>query len=341
MADDAEKAFFEAQAQTAETEGFEAAAEQAATSDSDDEYDPMQTIHDQYSAPAADSQPAGTTSASNLYPPSSLDKPEQILGAVLRAQSSTETETPTPTVETPLPSLQPTSLESHGHTEAEEAGEEDGGEAEYEPPAALSHVQDLATSVSADVPQRSVSQNMNETVSSFDVSQQLQPTVPDKITPHDVLPTSSSSSVPASSNVGIASHPKDVPNGAQPQPQSWSQMPSAEPGKSPTPAATATTTPAAPRGRLPHDRVGILEDRIQVDPRGDTDAWLELINEHRSRNKIENARQVYERFLKVFPTAVSIILHHRQIHFGGKRTDDGLLAGRTMDRLCQHGVGPQ
>jgi cleavage stimulation factor subunit 3 len=60
-----------------------------------------------------------------------------------------------------------------------------------------------------------------------------------------------------------------------------------------------------PKARLPLDRVGILEDRIKEDPRGDTDAWLSLISEHRKRNKIEDARAVYERFFKVFPSAVS------------------------------------
>jgi cleavage stimulation factor subunit 3 len=60
-----------------------------------------------------------------------------------------------------------------------------------------------------------------------------------------------------------------------------------------------------PKARLPLDRVGILEDRIKEDPRGDIDAWLSLISEHRKRNKIEDARAVYERFFKVFPSAVS------------------------------------
>ena len=63
-------------------------------------------------------------------------------------------------------------------------------------------------------------------------------------------------------------------------------------------------TPAPPRIRLPHDRVGILEDRIKEDPRGDIDAWISLISEHRKRNKLEDARNVYERFFKVFPAAV-------------------------------------
>jgi cleavage stimulation factor subunit 3 len=72
------------------------------------------------------------------------------------------------------------------------------------------------------------------------------------------------------------------------------------------PSASTTTGQAAniPRARLPHDRVGILEDRIKEDPRGDLDAWLSLISEHRKRNKLDDARAVYERFFKVFPSAV-------------------------------------
>jgi len=62
---------------------------------------------------------------------------------------------------------------------------------------------------------------------------------------------------------------------------------------------------SAPKARLPHDRTGILEDRIKEDPRGDLDAWLSLISEHRKRNKLDDARAVYERFFKVFPQAVS------------------------------------
>lgn len=66
-------------------------------------------------------------------------------------------------------------------------------------------------------------------------------------------------------------------------------------------AAPAMTLPKA---RLPNDTIGILEDRIQEDPRGDTNAWLNLIDEHRKRGKIEEARATYERFFVVFPAAV-------------------------------------
>lgn len=68
---------------------------------------------------------------------------------------------------------------------------------------------------------------------------------------------------------------------------------------------TMTPNTAAPRVRLPHDRIGILEDRIKEDPRGALDAWLNLIGEHRKRGKIEDARNAYERFLGIFPSAVS------------------------------------
>lgn len=69
--------------------------------------------------------------------------------------------------------------------------------------------------------------------------------------------------------------------------------------------STSVQSTSAPKARLPHDRTGILEDRIKEDPRGDIDAWLSLISEHRKRNKLDDARAVYERFFKVFPQAVS------------------------------------
>jgi cleavage stimulation factor subunit 3 len=61
--------------------------------------------------------------------------------------------------------------------------------------------------------------------------------------------------------------------------------------------------------RLPQDKVGMLEDRIQADPKGDMEAWLALLGEHRKRNKLDEARKIYERFFKVFPTAVRTYSH--------------------------------
>ena len=73
------------------------------------------------------------------------------------------------------------------------------------------------------------------------------------------------------------------------------------------PSAQGSVETSVSKARLPHDRVGILEDRIAEDPKGDIDAWLSLINEHRRRNKVEDARLVYERFFKIFPTAVCTV----------------------------------
>jgi len=64
--------------------------------------------------------------------------------------------------------------------------------------------------------------------------------------------------------------------------------------------------PAVPKARLAHDVVGILEDRIKEDPRGDIVAWLELINELKSRNKQDDVRQTYDRFLEQFPLSVCL-----------------------------------
>lgn len=60
-----------------------------------------------------------------------------------------------------------------------------------------------------------------------------------------------------------------------------------------------------PKSRLAHDTIGILEDRIKADPLGDTAAWLQLIEEYKSRNKEEEVRQTYRRYLDTFPLAVS------------------------------------
>ncbi|KAL8726906.1 MAG: hypothetical protein Q9166_006395 [cf. Caloplaca sp. 2 TL-2023] len=62
---------------------------------------------------------------------------------------------------------------------------------------------------------------------------------------------------------------------------------------------------APPKARLPNDKIGILEDRTQADPRGDMDAWLELISEYQKRNKVQEARNTYERFFLVFPAAAA------------------------------------
>ena len=88
------------------------------------------------------------------------------------------------------------------------------------------------------------------------------------------------------------------------QPSSTLPAPSVVDTRPSTREEAAAPISAAPKARLPHDKIGILEDRIKEDPRGDLDAWQNLINEHKKRGKLEDARNVYERFLLVFPSAV-------------------------------------
>lgn len=93
------------------------------------------------------------------------------------------------------------------------------------------------------------------------------------------------------------------------------------------PASQANNAPTAPVGApanafaaeqpLPinivqpfQDIVTTLEDRIKEEPRAAMDAWLDLIAELRRRNDIDQLRSVYERFVAVFPQAVSAIPQH-------------------------------
>ena len=69
-------------------------------------------------------------------------------------------------------------------------------------------------------------------------------------------------------------------------------------------SSSADVFSVLPKSRLAHDVVGMLEDRIKDDPRGDSAAWLELIEEYKSRNKDDQVRRTYERYLDVFPLAV-------------------------------------
>lgn len=57
--------------------------------------------------------------------------------------------------------------------------------------------------------------------------------------------------------------------------------------------------------RASYDVITSLEERIKQEPRAAMDAWLDLIAELRQRNDIDALRDVYERFLAVFPQAVS------------------------------------
>ena len=74
------------------------------------------------------------------------------------------------------------------------------------------------------------------------------------------------------------------------------------------PPLTNGSVPQTPTTqRLPHDRVGQLEDRIKEDPKADTEAWRSLIAHYREKGQVDNVRKVYSRFCEVFRTAVCTI----------------------------------
>lgn len=78
-----------------------------------------------------------------------------------------------------------------------------------------------------------------------------------------------------------------------------------------SPASGKKAPSQAPAGSLPapqkapRDKIAVLEERVREDPRGAMDAWIALIHEYRDRSKIDDARKTYDRFLAVFPQAVS------------------------------------
>jgi cleavage stimulation factor subunit 3 len=332
--EDAEQAFFQAQAMSNEYDpaGVAQGGELADSEEEEEEdYDPSNTLHDEYSVsiaehnqndtPAAESNDPSSSYAAQFNPQDSYqpdgDDSSKIQDSANTSQPPSRPDSQTPVFE-PSSTLhvQPKTKTIGGFVvddddEDEEEGEDDDkDEAEYEPPGVLETIEHGGP-ISAE-------KNANETVSTSGVS--IQPLVPDhmassKDVSNNAVPFHSASSVPGhnlySELVQQAGESTD--------------------SNAPTPTPLAAVS-AASRGRLPHDRVGLLEDRIKEDPRGDIIAWIELIAEHRSRNRLDNAREVYERFFKVFPSAVGDLQYII-------RNEADFRLGRAMGVICQHGIG--
>lgn len=143
------------------------------------------------------------------------------------------------------------------------------------------------------------------------------PTTSDLLSSHPQQDQPDSSTVEGNQNSRASVDPT-VPttNGASAEPQITEHAAVVEPSQSPSSSVQAAAAlppsgdPASTvhKARLPNDLIGICEDRIKEDPRGAIDAWVSLISEYRRRNKLDDARRVYERFFEVFPTAVSLFL---------------------------------
>ncbi|OKL60399.1 mRNA 3'-end-processing protein rna14 [Talaromyces atroroseus] len=305
--EDAEQAFFQAQAMNHEYDPAGVAQDGAGLSESEEDYDPSNTLHDEYSVSIAEHNQNDTTAAESNDPSSSFaaqlnPQPGEDGSSKIHdpAQTSQLPSGPDPQTSVFEPSstmhVQPKTKTIGGFVvdddeDEEEGGDDDKEEAEYEPPGVLETIEH-GGHISASASERPFSdQNANETVSTSGVS--IQPVVPDhmassKDVSNNAVPFHSASSVPPSTGHNLYS-------------ELMQQAGDSTDSNAPTPTPLAIA--AASRSRLPHDRVGLLEDRIKEDPRGDIHAWVELIAEHRSRNRLDNAREVYERFFKLFPSA--------------------------------------
>ncbi|KAL4946155.1 hypothetical protein BDV06DRAFT_160754 [Aspergillus oleicola] len=296
--DDAENAFFQAQAMNVGSMDFNGAEDKDANASDSDDYDPSSTLQEDIPPPSENPNPSeninsdtpASMSQSQPQPPLSQDEdPSQQAGSANPSQPPSRPESQTSTsVPNSGASIQPKTRTIGGFV-VEDEDEDDAGDADYEPPAVLG-VEDMNT-----IPSQPVSGNANEATSTPDVSF------------GEAAQESASANVP---NNSLSSVPLAFKNDGSMNPGQnlYSSRTSLQPDTA-RESATATPTPESPstaKGRLPHDRVGILEDRIQEDPRGDIPAWLELINEHRGRNRIDSARDVYERFLQVFPLSAEI-----------------------------------
>lgn len=119
-----------------------------------------------------------------------------------------------------------------------------------------------------------------------------QPSQAPQSLPQPLLDTSTSASeaVEAASNVPSASQANNAPAASV---------------VVPTESSTAVAPQFDGGAAAPYDVITTLEERIKQEPRAAMDAWLDLIAELRQRNDIDALRDVYERFLAVFPQAVS------------------------------------
>ncbi|KAJ4347650.1 mRNA 3'-end-processing protein rna14 [Ascochyta clinopodiicola] len=281
MADDAELAFLRSQEQEYDPAAAWPAADDETPADdatAEEEYDPTQNMD---------------TTQEPAQPEQSASMPESVADSLPLADNQGEDVVKPVSAETsaaPTPAKQPRTI----------GGFVDESEDEDEEPVAAPKVAApalLHASEAAETPQRSITNTPNNTLPTPDV--QL----------HSAQ-DQGASSVSASVAVNeLAPSIASVPvNGTTPVPDATKPADSLTIDRARQATASVTPAPPAslPKARLPQDRIGILNDRIQEDPRGDMEAWLNLIEEQRKRHKHDEAREVFNRFLDQFPTAGEI-----------------------------------
>jgi cleavage stimulation factor subunit 3 len=312
MTDDAEKSFLAAQAAAMQDYSASGGMGEGGADNSDsDDYDPSATLHEDYSVPFDVSEEKSTATVPNA--PASVDPSvSHALPSTMNNRPSSATNTQEPATmkhfssSNTLTQNQPRTkggfvVDDDDEEDDEDDDEEDTrdildvyetlDESEADAKASASGPHSLLNSSStAPVPLHDAVQTpvLANTVSNS-ASSVVPPsvTVPSSnvvaqsrntVTPLQIAPTSQTNTVPIPDNVNAA------------------------------------PTSAAPKTRLAHDTIGILEDRIKEDPRGDMAAWLELLDELKRRNKKEEVRRTYDNFFNVFPLAVSYVGHTLSCH---------------------------
>jgi cleavage stimulation factor subunit 3 len=297
MADEAELSFLAAQKAEMQEQGANGGVVEgsADTPDSDD-YDPSATLPQDFSIPSEVPQERSTSARPVSTMPEDASAPHALLSPSDNRPSSTpvtqvdSSKVPFPTSQTSArvqPRLKGGFVVEDGEDDDEVEEEEakdgdvyDSADGMEAPVSAATAVQQTPLG-STDSPQVSI-QGATQTSSQA-------PNVPNGAA--NVV-----SSTAALQN-GVALPRDSTATPAQSLPNIQVKLPQ-------TPSNAGTPTSAVPKARLAHDTIGILEDRIKEDPRGDMDAWLSLLGELRSRNKKDEVRRVYNDFFKQFPLAV-------------------------------------
>lgn len=301
-ASDAEAAFLQAMQVVGDEDSLAGARDDPALEDDGEEeeedYDPSNLNYE----PSVTLMPTATD---RLASPSGLSAQDSLIITTIPGP----TETPLPSLTSPSARQQPRKLAGFILDDADE----DGDEASLQPPSRSGSVgslsraggslsspgRSLPPTVFSPRPDISLHSSVQDRAGSADASNSVNdPTVSlaaVTATTATTIPSTSAAIIP------VSHRPSAPTNGFGSRSSVQALSPSQA---SPTTALPTPLTTGQSRARLPHDKVGILEDRIADDPKGDWDAWLTLISEHRKRNKIEDARSVYERFFKVFPSAV-------------------------------------
>ena len=282
---------------------------------SSDEYDPSHEVQEVSVSSGlqdpTDQVPSSLGSLKNdiLRPvPSSSQAPNSAVIIGMTTSAANANQQSRPSSRTPISSTDPQNPPEDSHDDYSSTGRPSGQE---KPQSGMNGVQPF-TNESEEVLHRSQSSTPPNHMSTEDVSMSL--TNHDRGVSEIAQNGSNTNLVPNLAAIipdtGAAAHPSTVAKSAETL--STPKLVVSDLSSTNTIESPSST---APKARLPHDKIGILEDRIKEDETGDLDAWLGLVGEHRRRGKLEDARKVYERFLVLFPTAVSILCHQLQIRF--------------------------